>query len=168
MKQTEFLKFTRGHFLDYIIEVEMIIDILIENYMLYKKSKLKRVFRNNILNNKNVTFRPKIKLLCAIIKEKKDLNTKDLKLLDKYLDSLREERNKWAHGVIHFNQEKSDKKLKLQSYLNWINSEGKEREIILIDSYFDDLTDKLNTARNLLVRVLVKRKFLSKEYLFKK
>ena len=74
MHQTEFLKFTRGHFLDFIIEVEMITDIIIENYMLHKKSNLKGVFRKNITNNKNITLKQKIELLCEIINEKKELN----------------------------------------------------------------------------------------------
>ena len=33
MKQTEFLKFTRGHFLDLVIEVELIISVIIGNYV---------------------------------------------------------------------------------------------------------------------------------------
>ena len=70
-ENTEILKFNRGHFLDYIIEVEIIIDIIIEDYMIHKKSRLKKVFRTNILNNKNTTLHQKMELLCAIIEEKK-------------------------------------------------------------------------------------------------
>ena len=168
MHQTEFLKFTRGHFLDFIIEVEMITDIIIENYMLHKKSNLKGVFRKNITNNKNITLKQKIELLCEIINEKKELNENDLKTLKNYLNSLREERNKWAHGVIHFKQEKRDKKIVFQSYLVWVGSEGKESQLKLTNSYFDDLTHKFQTNQKFLVKILVKRKLLSRDYLFKK
>jgi len=168
MHQTEFLKFTRGHFLDFIIEVEMITDIIIENYMLHKKSNLKGVFRKNITNNKNITLKQKIELLCEIINEKKELNENDLKTLKNYLNSLREERNKWAHGVIHFKQEKRDKKIVFQSYLVWVGSEGNESQLKLTNSYFDDLTHKFQTNQKFLVKILVKRKLLSRDYLFKK
>ena len=168
MHQTEFLKFTRGHFLDFIIEVEMITDIIIENYMLHKKSNLKGVFRKNITNNKNITLKHKIELLCEIINEKKELNENDLKTLKNYLNSLREERNKWAHGVIHFKQEKRDKKIVFQSYLVWVGSESNESQLKLTNSYFDDLTHKFQTNQKFLVKILVKRKLLSRDYLFKK
>ena len=168
MHQTEFLKFTRGHFLDFIIEVEMITDIIIENYMLHKKSNLKGVFRKNITNNKNITLKQKIELLCEIINEKKELNENDLKTLKNYLNSLREERNKWAHGVIHFKQEKRDKKIVFQSYLVWVGSESNESQLKLTNSYFDDLTHKFQTNQKFLVKILVKRKLLSRDYLFKK
>ena len=167
MHQTEFLKFTRGHFLDFIIEVEMITDIIIENYMLHKKSNLKGVFRKNITNNKNITLKQKIELLCEIINEKKELNENDLKTLKNYLNSLREERNKWAHGVIHFKQEKRDKKIVFQSYLVWVGSEGKESQLKLTNSYFDDLTNKFQTNQRFLVKILRKRKLLSKDFLCK-
>lgn len=167
MNQTGFLKFTRGHFLDYILEVEMIIDVIIGNYMLYKKSKLKKVFRNNILN-RGITLNQKIELLCAIINEKREMNENDLKLLKEHLNSLREERNKWAHGIIHFKQERKDKILKFQSYMNWINYNGEERETALTNAYFDDITLKFKTNKEFLVKILVKRKLLPKEYLFNK
>ena len=80
----------------------------------------------------------KIGILLAIINEKKELKKKDQKLLKGYLNSLRKERNKWAHGVIHFNEEKQDEKRKFQSYLNWIQEDGSEKETKLINSYFDD------------------------------
>lgn len=166
--QTNNLKHIRGNFLDYIIEIELIIYILIEDFMMHKKSSLRKVFRKNILNNKGVNLRQKIELLSEIIKEKKGLKETDLKLLNRNLNSLRDDRNRWAHGVIHFNEEKQGKNRKFQSYLNYINSEGKESEIILTNSYFDNLTLKFNATRDLLVRVLVKRGFLSKDYLFKK
>lgn len=166
--QTHDLKLIRGHFLDLIIEVELITDILIENAMLHKKSKLGKVFRNNILNHRNVTFKPKIELLCAIIKEKKELKKDELKLLGSHLDTLRVERNRWAHGTIRFRQIKKDGKLKLQSCLIYINSKGAESEITLTDSYFDELTNKFNIMRGFLNRVMVKRKLLPKEYLKKK
>ncbi len=168
MHQTEFLKFTRGHFLDFIIRVELIIDIIIENYILHKRSKLKEVFRKNITNNKNITLYQKIDLLCEIINEKKELNENDLKKLKNYLHSLREERNKWAHGSIHFKQEKKNKKIVFQSYLVWVGSKGKESQIKLTNKYFDGLTHKYKTNQEFLVKILVKRKFLPREYLFKK
>lgn len=168
MHQTNFLKFTRGHFLDIIIEVEMIIDVIIENYILHKKSRLKGVFRKNITNNKNITLNQKIELLCEIINEKKELNENDLKTLRDYLNSLKGERNKWAHGVIHFKQEKRDKKIVFQSYLVWVGSEGKESQLKLTNSYFDDLTHKFQTNQKFLVKILVRRKLLPKDYLFKK
>jgi len=168
MQQTKFLKFTRGHFLDLIVEVEMIIDITIEDYMLHKKSKLKGVFRKNITNNKNITLKQRIEILCEIINEKRELNETDLKTLKDYLNSLREERNKWAHGNILFKQEKRDKKIVFQSYLNWVGSEGKESEMKLANSYFDDLTNKFQTNQKFLTKILVKRKLLPKEYLSKK
>ncbi|MBI5804110.1 hypothetical protein HY450_02610 [Candidatus Pacearchaeota archaeon] len=163
-KQTESLKFNRGNILDYIIEIELIINILIENAMIHKKSKLWKVFRANILNNKSVTFKHKIDLLCAIIKEKKELDGVNLSVLEKSLNSLREERNKWAHGVIHFKEEKENKKLYLEPYLNWINSNGKENEICVGGSYFSNLTDELEASRRILVELLKKRKILSKNF----
>ena len=166
--QTHDLKLIRGHFLDLIIEVELIIDVLIENGILHKKSKLWKVFRNNITNNRNLTFKPKIEILVAIIRERKELNENELKLLKKYLDTLRDERNRWAHGTIRFRQEKREGKLKLQSYLIYVNSKGDEGEVTLIDSYFDELTKKFNTIQSLLNKVMVKRKLLPKDYLKKK
>ncbi len=168
IEQTNTLKHIRGNFLDYIIEIELIISILTEDFMIHKKSNLRKVFRKNILNNKGVTLKQKIEILSEIIKEKKVLKESDLKVLNRNLNSLRDDRNRWAHGVIHFKQEKQGQNIKFQSYLNYINSEGNESEIILVDPYFDDLTSKFNITRNLLVRVLVKRGFLSKDYLFKK
>ncbi|MEK6841711.1 MAG: hypothetical protein AABX91_00990 [Nanoarchaeota archaeon] len=165
MNQTGFLKFTRGHFLDYILEVELIIQVIIENYMLHKKSKLKGVFRTNVLNKMSLS--QKIEVLLAIINEKKELNNNDLKLLRGYSGSLRKERNKWAHGILHFKQEKHGKIIKFQSYLNWINHNGEEKETKLTNAYFDDLTNKFTTNRDFLVRILVKRGFLSKDYLYK-
>ncbi len=106
INQTEVLKYNMGNFLDYIIEIELIVHILIENFMLHKKSNLGKVFRKNVLNNKGVSLMQKIELLSQIIKEKKVLEDDELKLLNKNLQSLREDRNQWAHGVIHFNQEK--------------------------------------------------------------
>ncbi|MFH1311097.1 MAG: hypothetical protein ABIH65_01690 [Nanoarchaeota archaeon] len=168
INQTHTLKHIRGNFLDYIIEIELIIDILTEDFMIHKKSGLRKVFRKNVLNNKGVTLRQKIELLSEIIKEKKVLKESDLTLLNRNLNSLRDDRNRWAHGVIYFKQEKQGTNIKFQSYLNYINSEGNESEEILTDPYFDNLTAKFNATRNLLVRVLVKRGFLSKDYLFKK
>ena len=168
IEQTDALKHIRGNFLDYIIEIELIIDILTENFMIHKKSNLGKVFRKNILNNRGVDFRQKIELLSEILNEKKVLKETELKLLNKNLNSLRDDRNRWAHGVIRFNQEKQGKDIKFQSYLNYINSEGSEKDEILTNSYFDNLTKKFNDTRNLLVRVLVKRGFLSKDYLLKK
>jgi len=110
MNQTGFLKFTRGHFLDYILEVELIIQVIIENYMLHKKSKLKGILRKNVLNKMNLS--QKIDILLAIINEKKELNDKDLRLLKSYSGYLRQERNKWAHGIIHFKQEKNGEIIK--------------------------------------------------------
>ena len=136
--------------------------------MINKKSNLRKVFRKNILNNKGVTLRQKIELLSEIIKEKKVLKEAELKLLNKNLNSLRDDRNRWAHGVIYFKQEKQSNNIKFQSYLNYINSDGNENEEILTDPYFDNLTAKFNATRDLLVRVLVKRGFLSKNYLLKK
>lgn len=98
---------------------------------------------------------------------KKVLKEAELKLLNKNLNSLRDDRNRWAHGIIHFKQEKQGNNIKFQSYLNYINSNGDESEEILTDPYFDNLTAKFNTTRKLLVKVLVKRGFLSKDYLFK-
>jgi len=168
INQTHALKHIRGNFLDYIIEIESIIDILTEDFMIHKKSNLRKVFRKNILNNKGVTLRQKIELLSEIIKEKKVLKEAELKLLNKNLNSLRDDRNRWAHGVIYFKQEKQSNNIKFQSYLNYINSDGNENEEILTDPYFDNLTAKFNATRDLLVRVLVKRGFLSKNYLLKK
>ncbi|MDO8563836.1 MAG: hypothetical protein Q7R87_02420 [Nanoarchaeota archaeon] len=168
IEQTNVLKHIRGNFLDYIIEIELIICILTENFMIHKKSNLRKVFRKNILNNKGVSFKQKIELLSEILKEKKMLPETDLNLLNRNLNSLRDDRNRWAHGVIRFEQEKKGKDIKFQSYLNYINSEGNEKDEILTNSYFDNLTAKFNTTKKLLVKVLVKRGFLSKDYLFKK
>lgn len=164
MEQTESLKFTRGHFLDFVVEVEIIISIIIENYMLHKRSRLKKVFRKNITNNKNITLKQKIDLLCEIINEKQELKGTDLKLLREHLSFIRAERNKWAHGIIHFKQEKKNRKLKLQSYLNFVNSDGSDSELKLTNAYFEDLTQKFQTNQKFLVKILVKRKLLSKEY----
>jgi len=168
IQQTDTLKHIRGNFLDYIIETELIICILTENFMIHKKSNLGKVFRKNILNNKGVSFKQKIELLSEILKEKKMLPEADLNLLNGNLNSLRDDRNRWAHGVLRFEQEKQGKDIKFQSYLNYINSEGNEKDEILTNSYFDNLTRKFNATRNLLVKVLVKRGFLSKDYLFNK
>jgi len=168
IQQTDILKYNRGNFLDYIIEIELIICILIEDFMIHKKSNLRKVFRKNILNNKGVSLKQKIELLFEILKEKKMLQEADLKLLSINLNSLRDDRNRWAHGVIHFKQEKQGRDINFQAYLNYINSEGNESEEILTNYYFDNLIRKFNATRNLLVKVLVKRGFLSKDYLFKK
>jgi hypothetical protein len=168
IEQTEVLKYNRGNILDYIIEIELIIHILIENFMLHKKSTLWKVFRKNILNNKGVTLKQKIELLSEIIKEKKVLKETELNILNKNLNSLRDDRNRWAHGVIHFKQEKQGENINFQPYLNYINSKNEESEMILTNSYFDSLIFKLNTNKKLLIEVLVKRGFLSKDYLFKK
>ena len=168
MKQTEFLKFTRGHFLDLVIEVELIISVIIENYLLHNNSRLKNVFRKNITNNRNITFMQKIEILHEIINEVQELSDEDSRLLKEYLNFIRAERNKWAHGVIHFEQEEKGGKLILQSYLNSINSNGGESEIKLTNSYFDDLTKKFETNQKFLIKILVKRKFLPKDYPIKK
>ena len=162
IQQTDTLKHIRGNFLDYVLENELVIQIIIENYMLHKKSKLKGVFRTNILNK--ASLNKKIEILLAIINEKKALSSKDLKSLKSYLGSLRKERNKWAHGIIHFKQEKRGKKVKFQSYLNWINHKGEEKETKLTNPYFDDLTNKFTTNKKFLVKILVKRKLLPKKY----
>jgi len=70
-----------------------------------------------------------------------------------------------AHGTIRFRQEKRDERLKLQSYLFYVNSKGGESEIILIDSYFDDLTHKFETIQKSLNKVLIKRGLLPKDYI---
>jgi len=157
-KQTEILKFNRGNILDYVIEIELIIHILIEDAMIHKKSKLWRVFRKNILNNKSVTLKHKIDLLSAIVDEKKELSKTDQKQLNKSLNSLREERNKWAHGVIHFKEEKNYENISLEPYLNWIGSNGQESEINIGGSYFGDLVRELEICRGLLLKLLKKRK----------
>ncbi len=79
IQQTDTLKHIRGNFLDYVLENELVIQIIIENYMLHKKSKLKGVFRTNILNK--ASLNKKIEILLAIINEKKALSSKDLKSL---------------------------------------------------------------------------------------
>ena len=157
-KQTEILKFNRGNILDYVIEIELVIHILIEDAMIHKKSKLWKVFRTNILNNKSVTFKHKIDLLSAIVDEKEELSKSDQKKLDKSLNSLREERNKWAHGVIHFKEEEKDKSISLEPYLNWVGSKGQESEINIGGSYFEDLVSELKTSKKLLLKLLKKRK----------
>jgi len=165
INQTHTLKHIRGNFLDYIIETELIIQVIIENYMLHKKSNLKGVLRTNILNK--MTLSQKIEVLLEIVNEKKGLNNKDEKSLKSYLSSLRKERNKWAHGVIHYKQEKKGKKIKkikFQSYLNWL-SDGNEKETKLTNGYFDDLTNKFKENKKFLVKILVRRKLLPKQYL---
>lgn len=167
IEQTQFLRFTRGHLLDFIIEIETIISVIIENYILYKKSKLKGIFRKNITNNKNITLKQKIELLCEIINERKELNQSDLKTLNDYLNSLRDERNKWAHGMIHFKQEKINKQIVFQPYLVWVGADGNESQLRLTNSYLDEFTHKLQTNQKFLVKILVKRKLLSKNSLLK-
>ncbi len=76
------------------------------------------------------------------------------------MDTLRDERNRWAHGSIRFRQEKRKRKLKLQSYLFYVNSKGEERETKLTDAYFDQLSDKFTTIRGILTRIMKKRKIL--------
>ena len=166
INQTHTLKHIRGNFLDYIIEIELIIKVILESYFLKKNSKLRKVLRINLLNK--MSLNQKIGILLAIINEKKELKKKDQRPLKGYLNSLRKERNKWAHGVIRFNEEKQGEKRKFQSYLNWIQEDGSEKETKLIDSYFDDLTNKFSENRDFLVKILVKRKLLPKQYLFKK
>lgn len=168
IRQTNTLKYNRGNFLDYIIEMELIIDILIEDFMLHKKSNLRKVFRKNILNNRGVNLKQKIGLLLEILKEKRLLKEADLNLLNKNLNSLKDNRNRWAHGIIYFKQEKKGKSLIFQPYLNYINSEGNESEVTITNSYSDDLVLKLEATRKILVKVLAKRGFLPKNYLFKK
>ena len=124
------------------------------------------VFRRNLLNS--CDFKAKTDLLEEVLKEKKMLKPAQLKELKELLEFSRIERNKWAHGVIHFNEEKQDEKRKFQSYLNWIQEDGSEKETKLINSYFDDLTNKFSENRDFLVKILVKRKLLPKQYLFKK
>lgn len=159
IEQTNALKHIRGNFLDYIIEIELIICLLIEDFMIHKNSNLRKVFRKNVLNNRGVDFRQKIELLSEILKEKSVLKEAELKLLNRNLNSLRDDRNRWAHGVIRFEQEKQGKNIKFQSYLNYINYEGNERDETLTNTYFDNLTQKFNITRNLLVEVLAKRGF---------
>jgi len=164
--QTEVLKFTRGHFLDLIIEVEMIIEGIIADYMLHKRSNLRSVFIKNIINKKNL--KQKIDLLCDIIIKKNALINPELGTLKKCLDFIRVERNKWAHGNIYFKQEENEGERLLQSYLRSINFEGNEKETKLTNDYFDELTSRFQTNQKSLVKILVKRKILGKEYLNKK
>jgi len=166
--QTHDLKLIRGHFLDLIIETELVTDVLIENGILHKKSRLWKVFRRNITNNRNMTFKPKIELLCEVIRERKELKEGEVKMLKKHLETLRDERNRWAHGTIRFKQEKKHGKLKLQSYLIYVNSKGEEGRVTLTDAYFDELSHKFQTIQGLLNRVMIKRGLLPKDYLKKK
>ncbi len=166
--QTHDLKLIRGHFLDLIIEIESLTDVLIENGILHKKSRLWKVFRKNITNNRNMTFKPKIELLCEVIIEREELKEDEVKILKKHLETLRDERNRWAHGTIRFRQHKKEGKLKLQPSLIYVNSKGEENEIPLIDSYFDELTHKFQKIQELLNKVMVRRGLLPKDYLKKK
>jgi len=166
--QTHNLKLIRGHFLDLIIETELVTDVLIENGILHKKSRLWKVFRKNITNNRNMTFKPKIELLCEVIRERGELKEGEVKTLKKHLETLRDERNRWAHGTICFRQHKKDGKLELQPYLIYVNSKGEENDVTLIDTYFDELTHKFQTIQGLLNKVMVKRGLLPKDYLKKK
>ena len=167
-KQIHDLKFIRGHFLELIICIEERINLLLETSLISKKSKLKNVFQEKILHSRNTTLKSKIDLLKEIIKTKKEMKDSDLNEFYKSLELLIIERNKWAHGPIFFQQKNVNGKLKMQSYLNYINSEGKFAEQELNDQYFDNLNKELNIINERLISILVKRKLLPKEYLKQK
>jgi len=163
IKNTEILKFNRGHFLDYIIQIELIIDIVIENYLLHKKSTLKNVFRKNILNNRAIGLSNKMELLYEIIHEKEDLSNDDLIKLKKCLNFLRSERNKWAHGTIRFIQKRDRNTLKYIPNLIWI-SKGSEKYLELSEIYLNELVNKLKINKEILIKILKKRELLSRDF----
>ncbi len=162
-KQTYDLKLIRGHFLDIIIGIEEKINLLIEKSMIAKNSKLKSVFREKILHFREMTLKTKIDLLCEIIKTKKEMKEEEIKEFHKSLSILITERNKWAHAPICFEQKKVNKKLKLQSHLEYINSKGKLADQELTDKYFDSLNEKLKIINNKLEKIMIKRKLIIKE-----
>ena len=164
-KQIHDLKFIRGHFLEVIIAIEERINLLLEKSLISKNSKLKTVFQEKILHSRNTTLKSKIDLLQETIKTKKEMKDFDVKILYNSLDLLINERNKWAHGSIFFQQKTVDGKLKMQSYLNYINSKGKFAEQELNNKYFDSLNKKLGIINEKLIIILVKRKLLPKDYL---
>ena len=167
-KQSHDLKFIRGHFLEVIITIEERINLLLEKSLISKNSKLKTVFQEKILHSRNMTLKSKIDLLQEIIKTKKEIKDTDMKILYNSLELLVNERNKWAHGSIFFQQKDVDSKLKMQSYLNYINSKGRFAEQELNDKYFDVLNKKLSLINEKLTIILVKRKLLPKDYLKQK
>ena len=167
-KQCHDLKFIRGHFLEVIITIEERINLLLEKSLISKNSKLKTIFQEKILHSRNMTLKSKIDIFRDIIKTKKEMKDPDMKNLYNSLELLVNERNKWAHGSIFFQQKNVDGKLKMQSHLNCINSKGKFAEQELNDKYFDSLNKKLDIINEKLTTILVKRKLLPKDYLKQK
>ncbi len=150
-EQIKNLKFIRGHFLEIILEIEAKINLYIEKSLISKNSNLKNVFRKKILHSRTLSLSSKIDLLYDIIKTRKEMRESDLKELFNSLKTLIEERNKWAHGYIFFQQKKIKGKLKMQAYLEHIKK-GEFVKIKLTNSYFDNLNKKLETIHEKLTQ----------------
>lgn len=151
------LKFIRGNFIELLNDVESQIDKLIVAFFLSKKSKSIKSFIRLILNSKNNSLSTKVYLLEQLLNEKKIFKLKKRKEFIGNLRALITERNKWAHGVIYYEQEVSKK---LQAYLNYIKSNGVFDAQKLNKQYFDNVNEKFTDVQSLIKELLLKKKLI--------
>ncbi|GAI23578.1 unnamed protein product, partial [marine sediment metagenome] len=154
-RQMHDLKYIRGHFIELIIKIEEDINKIIEKSMISKKSRFKTVFSEKILNSRSISLKMKIDIFEEIVRGGKYLRQDEQEEFFKSLKTLIVERNKWAHGPIFYQQ---DPNLKLQPYLQYINTKGKPSEQKLTKEYFDGLNKKLQTIHEKIEKVLIEMK----------
>ncbi len=146
-KQKQTLKFIRGNFLEIIVSIEQDINHLIEKFLSITDEKVKLIFKERILLHRGMNLSWKSEFFKSLIEKKETLPKERLDILVIALDNLISERNKWAHGTIHYKQEENRK---LQSYLEYINSKGILSELKLTNEYFDKLNEDLEKLEALL------------------
>jgi len=155
-------KWYRGNFIEIIIYIENQINIIIERSFLPKNSKMKDIFRRNLLNSSD--FKAKTDLLEEILKEKKMLKSAQLDELIKLLEFYRTERNKWAHGAITWTQKKENKKRVLVGTLHFINSKHEIVEQILTKKYYQEMYDNLEKLKAVLGKLMEKVGYIKKRF----
>lgn len=164
-KQIQDLKAIRGHFLEIIIDIEEKIELLIRETLSPKDGSLKGVFEERVLHRRGMGLKEKKDLLEAILEVNKMLDSKELKEFIDSLEYVVTQRNRWAHGSIFFEQKTDGENWKMQSYLKYINLNGKVCEKILTDQYFDEINAKLKVIDFSISKILVKMKLLPEEEL---
>jgi len=151
------MKYIRGHFIETLIQIETHMNRIIEKCLFSKDSEFKSAFSEKVLNSRAVPLTVKIGLFKEIVDRAGLLEEDEKREFFKSLETLKTERNKWAHGPIFYEQ---DRNLRFHPYLQYIDGKEKLSEQKLTEEYFEDLDKRLQTIDEKMKKILVKLELL--------
>ncbi|MDP3976151.1 MAG: hypothetical protein Q8P95_04520 [bacterium] len=151
----------RGHLIELAVMIEAQMNIFIERSMLAKNSKMKSVLRAKFINE--MSYQKKIELVEVIMSKNKSMSPLEQKKLVTALQFIRQERNRWAHSPISFEQKKRSERLSLEHTLHYINSDGELKPLIITEKYKTELDKKLKEAMDGMKKLMKKVKFIEKD-----